>query len=123
MTWAVQDVPTKNGMLTAINSAIGTAGKLSWQNSSDVELATTALNAGGNAFSVPSGGTMSMVGVPLTSTSFTTSGVAKIKIQTAGSATILAGTVALTSGGDVNLDALPTTGQQVRLDSASLGVN
>ena len=122
MAWSISDTTTKNNMLTQVNNALGSAAKLSWQNAGSTELATTALNAGGVPFSSPASGLMSLVGVPLTSSVFSGAACTQCKIQTSGSTTIVTGTVAAVSGGDINCDIIPAAGQQLRIDSLSLGV-
>jgi hypothetical protein len=64
---------------------------------------------------------MSLVGVPLTSGVFSASGCSQAKFQTSGSTTIITGSVS-TSGADINCDAIPANGQQLRLDSLALGI-
>ena len=122
MAWSVADTTTKNNILTQLNTALGSAAKISWQNAGSTELATTSLNGGGNAFSTPSSGSMALVGVPLTSGVFSAAGCTQAKLQTSGSVSILNGTVAAVSGGDINCDAVPVSGQQLRIDSLTLGV-
>ena len=122
MAWAISDTTTKNSMLTVVNNALGTAAKMSWQNAGSTELATTALNASGVPFSTPASGLMALVGVPLTSTVFSGASCTKVNLQTSGSTNIVTGVVAAVSGGDVNCDAIPVAGQQLRIDSLSLGV-
>jgi hypothetical protein len=121
MAWQVLDNTVKNNMLTQVNNGLGTAAKISWQTSGGSELAETALNASGNPFGSPSGGSMSLTGVPLTSDVLSGSGLARCQFQTSADAAILQGTVG-TSGSDINFDVLPTTGQQGRIDSLSLGI-
>lgn len=121
MTWQVKSNTVKNNMLDELNDGMGTAALISWQNVSSTELATTALNGAGNPFGAPSGGAMTLTGVPLTSTVLSASGLTKCQFQTSAAAAILEGTVG-TSGSDINFDVLPTIGQQGRIDSLSLGI-
>ena len=121
MTWQVLDNTVKNNILTQINNGLGTAAKISWQNSSNVELATSALNAAGVPFSTPSSGSMTLANTPITSGLFSASGCSKARFQTAGSVNIIECSVA-TTGADINMDAIPGNGQQFRLDSLNLGV-
>ena len=131
MAWSLTDVTTKNAVLTSINNALGTAAKISWQNASSVELATTSLYNAGNPFSAPASGQMLLLSaagstttpLQLTSTNFTAAGVTKLVFQTSGSTAIFNGTVASPTGGDMNCDALPVAGQALRTDSLTMTVN
>lgn len=119
---SVLDNTVKNNILTQINNGLGTNADLSWQTSGGTELAVTDLNAAGNPFGSPSSGSMALTGVPLTSGVFSAGGLARAQFKTSGGTAILQASVG-TSGSDINFDVLPTTGQQARIDSLSVGVN
>lgn len=128
MSWSVKDTPTKNSILTQVNTSLGTNAKVSWKDNTNAELATTALNSTGAPFSTPSAGSMNLLNASggtltagLLSTVFSGGGCNHADLEKSDNTIVVSGTVA-TSGADINVDAIPTANQQLRLDSLSLGV-
>lgn len=99
---------TRNALVAAIATAIGSGGKLKLRTSADAILATVALSA--SPFGTPSGGAAALSGLPLVvaaSASGSLSG-GNFIVTTSADVTIFGGSVGL-SGTDLTVDTLTVT--------------